>query len=156
MLENDVPSCLERVKRWKLAKTNWDQFQHLCSTRLHQSAIADADDPMPLFTSILKDIDEETIPNTSAVPKRFNKQWFSNICKDTIKERNRALDRFKREPTEVNLNVYRIARVKAEMSDCAIIMSYFNNTLHRSFGSETRFYSQFSQTSIMETCTCNG
>ena len=59
---------------------------------------------MTLFTSILKDIAEETIPKTSAVPKRFNKPWFSDICKNAIKERNRALDRFKREPTEGNLN----------------------------------------------------
>ena len=32
---------------------------------------------------------------------------------DAIKERNRALERFKREPTEGNLNAYRIARAKA-------------------------------------------
>ena len=50
-----------------------DQFQDLCSTRLYQPAIADANDPMSLFTSILKDIANETIPKTSAVPKRFNK-----------------------------------------------------------------------------------
>ena len=61
LLENDGPPCLERVQRWKLAKANWDEFQHLCSTRLHQSAIADADDPMSLFTSILKDIAEEAM-----------------------------------------------------------------------------------------------
>ena len=94
-------------------KANWDQFQHLCSTRLQQSAIADADDPMSFFTSILKDIAEETIPKTSAVPKRFNKPLFSDICKDAIKERNRALERFKHEPTEGNLNAYRIASAKA-------------------------------------------
>ena len=113
LLENDGPPSLERVQRWKLAKANWDQFQHLCSTRLQQSSISDADDPMSLFTSILKDIAEETIPKTSAVPKRFSKPWFSDICKDAIKERNRALQRFKREPTEGNLNAYRIARAKA-------------------------------------------
>ena len=107
------PPSLEWVQRWKLAKANWDHFQHLCSTRLHQSAISDADDPMSLFTSILKDIAEETIPKTSVVPKRFNKPWFSDICKDAIKERNRALERFKREPSEGNLNAYCIARVKA-------------------------------------------
>ena len=55
----------------------------------------------------------KTIPKTSAVPKRSNKPWFSDICKDAIKERNRALERFKREPTESNLNAYRIARAKA-------------------------------------------
>ena len=85
LLENDGPPSLERVQRWKLAKANWDQFQHLCSTHLHQSAIADADDPMSLFTSILKDIAEETIPKMFAVPKRFNKPWFSDLCKDAIK-----------------------------------------------------------------------
>ena len=68
---------------------------------------------MSLFTSILQDIAEETIPKTSAVPKCFNKTWFSDICKDAIKERNRALERFKREPTEGNLNSYRVAMAKA-------------------------------------------
>ena len=110
LLENDGPPSLERVQRWKLAKANWDQFQHLRSTHLHLTAIADADDPLSLFTSIMKDIAEETIPKTSAVPKRFNKLWF---CKDAIKERNIALERFKRETTEGNLNAYRIARAKA-------------------------------------------
>ena len=119
MLENDEPPCLERVQRWKLAKAIWDIFHHLCSTRLHQSAIADADDQMSLVTSILKDTAEETIPMTSAVPKRFIKPWLSDICKDAIKERNRALERFKREPTEGKLNSYRIARANkaAEISD---------------------------------------
>ena len=79
-------------------------------TYSHQSAMNDADDTMSLFTSILKDIAEQTIPKTSAVPKRFNKTWFSDTCKDTSKERNRALERFKREPTEDNLNAYPIAR----------------------------------------------
>ena len=114
------PSCCRSfswggggVQRWKLAKANWDKYQHLRSTRLHQSAIADVDDPMSLFTSILEDIAEETIPKTSAVPKRFNKPWFSDICKNEIKESYRAIERFKREPTKSNLNSYRIARAKA-------------------------------------------
>ena len=70
-MENDGPPSLERVQRWKLAKANWDQFLHLCSTRLQQSAIAHADDQMFFFTSILKDIAEETIPKTSATTKTF-------------------------------------------------------------------------------------
>ena len=50
---------------------------------------------------------------TSAVLKQFNKPWFSDLCKDAIKERNRALERFKREPTKGNLNAYHIAKAKA-------------------------------------------
>ena len=68
------------------------------------------------MTSILKDIVKEIIPKTSALPKRFNKPWFSDICTDPMKERNRAIERFKREPTEGNLNAYRIARL-AEIFD---------------------------------------
>ena len=64
---------------------------------------------MSLFTSILKDIAEETIPKTSAVPKRFSKPLFSKICKEC----NRVLARFNHEPTEGNLNAYRISRAKA-------------------------------------------
>ena len=66
-----------------------------------------------LFTFILKDIVEKTIPNTLAVLKRFNKPWFTDTCKYAIKERNRALDRLKREPTRGSLGAYRIARSKA-------------------------------------------
>ena len=50
---------------------------------------------------------------TSMVPKCFNKPWFTNPCKDAIKECNRALERLKREPTRGNLNTYSIARAKA-------------------------------------------
>ena len=50
---------------------------------------------------------------TSMVPKCFNKPWFTNRCKDAIKECNRALERLKCEPTRGNLNTYSIARAKA-------------------------------------------
>ena len=80
---------------------------------MHQSAMNDADDPMSLFISILKDIAEQTIPNTLAVPKHFNKAWFSDRCKDTIKECNRVLEQFRCEPTRGNLDAYHIARAKA-------------------------------------------
>ena len=54
-------------------KANLEQFRHLCNTPLHQSTITDADDPMSLFNSILKDIVEKIIPGTLALSKRFNK-----------------------------------------------------------------------------------
>ena len=61
ILDNGGLPSHERVQRWKLSKANWEHFRHLCSTRLHQSAITDADDHMPLFTSISKDIAEKYI-----------------------------------------------------------------------------------------------
>ena len=106
-------SEMEKVQRWKLTKANWEQFQLLCSTRLHQSAITDAYGPRFLFTSFLKDIAEKSFPKTLAVPKHFNKPWFTDTCKDAINEYNRALEIFKREPTMGNWDTYRIARAKA-------------------------------------------
>ena len=110
LLENDGPPSLERVQRWKAGE---GKLGSILASLQHSSAIADAADPMSLFTSILKDIAEETIPKTSAVPIRFNKPWFSELCKNAVKDRNRAIERFKREPTEGNLNTYRIDRAKA-------------------------------------------
>ena len=84
---------LGRVQRWNLAKTIWDECQHLCSTRLHHYVMNDDhhdDNPISLFTSILKDITQETIPKTSAVTKRFNKPRFAyrsvmcNVASDLI------------------------------------------------------------------------
>ena len=60
----------------------------------------DADDPMSLVTSILKDIAEKSIPKTSAVPKRFNRPLFTATCKDVTNTCNRARDMFKCEQTK--------------------------------------------------------
>ena len=62
-----------------------------------------------LFTSILKAIAK----TLQEVPKCFNKPWITDTCKDATKEGNRAHERFKREPTGSNLDVYRVARAEA-------------------------------------------
>ena len=80
----------------------------------------------------------KTIPKTSAVPKRLNKPWFSDLCKNAIKDRNRTLERFKREPTEGNLNAYRIARAKARRD-----IRHSKNTSWRTYVSKMN-----SQTSV--------
>ena len=66
-----------------------------------------AGDPMFLFTSILKDIVEKTIPDTSAVPKRLNSPWFSDICNDAIRERNMAHEREQTEETSIPIALLR-------------------------------------------------
>ena len=90
----------------------------------------------------MKDIEEEIIHKIFAVPKRFNKPSFFDICKDVIKERNRALERFKRELTEGNLDAYRIARAKARRD-----IRHSKKTSWRNYVSKMN-----SQTSVKSVC----
>ena len=109
IFENNGPPSLERVQRWKLT----NNFSIYTALGLHQSAITEADCPMSLSTSTLKNFNEEPSPKTSTVPKRIYKPLLSCICKYAIIERNRALRRLEREPTDGdNVNVYRTARAE--------------------------------------------
>ena len=56
----------------------------------------------------------------SALPKRLNKPWFTDTCKDAIEERDRAIERFECEPDEGNPNACHIARAKAKVPDTII------------------------------------
>ena len=104
LLVNDGPPSLERVQRWKLAKANWDKFQHLCSTRLHQSAISDADDPMSLFTSILKTLQYQNVS--------INHDFLTS-AKMQSKSTTGPLRGSNVNQPEGNLNAYGITRAKA-------------------------------------------
>ena len=66
---------------------------------------------MSLFTSILKDIADKTIPKTSAVPKCFNKPRMTDTCNDAV------LDMLKREPTRGNLDAYYIALLVLRLAE---------------------------------------
>ena len=68
---------------------------------------------MELFTSTLISITEESIPKSSTSSKRVKKPWFTDDCKEAIKQRRAALRRFNDRPTTENLNNYRIFRAKA-------------------------------------------
>ena len=88
---------------------------------------------MSLFTSVLKILQRKLFLRLRKYQKRFNKPWFSDTCKDEMKERNRPLERFEREPTEGNLNAYRIARATARR------IGHSKKTSWRNYGSKINF-----------------
>ena len=57
ILENKGPPSLETFQKWRLTMTNGEQFQH----RLHQSEMTDADYPVSLCASMLKETTDATI-----------------------------------------------------------------------------------------------
>ena len=68
---------------------------------------------MELFTSTLINIAEESIPKSSTSTKWVKKPWFTDDCKEAVKQCRAALRHFNDRPTTDNLNNYRIFRAKA-------------------------------------------
>ena len=64
------------------------------------------------MTQDLIDIAVDTIPRTTTIPKRISKPWYDDEVKEAIRNRKRALRKFKSRPTQANLDTFR--RVRAE------------------------------------------
>ena len=101
--ENNRPPC------WKTNKADWQKFKNLGNTKLVQD---------PNYTVLIKHFPEnliaianKTIPKNSPSNKH-NTPWFNNDCKITIRERNAALSKFKKEPLTRNLNLFKQIKAK--------------------------------------------
>ena len=89
-IRSNVPLPDENVPQWKLNKADWATFKQICEEEIQPEIFEDSDDPLALFTDYLCDIAERTIPKSSAKPKKRNKSWFNEECKDAIKARRDA------------------------------------------------------------------
>ena len=115
-LESDrstQPSSTERPRQWKLSKANWNKFDTLCQQTITRDKFENCDDPIKLFTSLLLDAAKASVPQTSTNPKRPDKPWYNDECKQAVKDRKDALKRFNLRPTPENHNQFRIFRAKA-------------------------------------------
>ena len=101
-----------RPPKWQFHKADWNLFKDLCLEAFPQD---DLDGGLQLETFIDKlcEIANETIPKSNPNPKKPQKPWFSDECKEAILERKRSLRIFKRSPTNINLQEYCIKRAKA-------------------------------------------
>ena len=70
------------------------------------------DDPIKLFTSLLLDAAKASVPQTSTNPKRPDKPWYNDECKQAVNDIKDALKRFNLRPTPENHNQFRIFRAK--------------------------------------------
>ena len=107
------PSHSSRIlsHNWNLKFADWDLFSSLCNTSITDDILS-SNSPVSLFTSKLIDIANASIPLCSNSSKPF-KPWFNNNCKVAIRNKNRALNNFKRYPTTSNLNAFRRLRAVA-------------------------------------------
>ena len=112
VLESHYHPPDDRPPKWQLYKANWNLFKNLCSEAFLQD---DLDGGLQLETFIdkLGEITNETIPKSNFNPKKPQKPWFSDECKQVILDRKLCLRVFKRSPTNANLQEYCIKRAKA-------------------------------------------
>ena len=111
-IEQTSFSVEDHNPKWKLNKANWELFQSLCSDKISTENFKDSLDPMSEFTSSLIDISNKCIPKTSTNPTKSN-PWYNDDCKEAIKQRKKALNKFKKYPTKDNLNNVRVFRARA-------------------------------------------
>ena len=71
------------------------------------------DDLVSSLTSCLTEAANTAIPKSSTNPRHANKPWFTEECRNAVRERKRALSKFTRQPTHANLVAYRASRARA-------------------------------------------
>ena len=111
-IESNSSTVEDHSPKWKLNKANWEVFQSLCTDTLTLENFKDSSDPISDFTSSLIDISNKCIPKTSTNPTKSN-PWYNDECKEAIKTRKKALNKFKKYPTKDNLNEVKVFRAKA-------------------------------------------
>ena len=111
-IESNSSTVEDHSPKWKLNKPNWEVFQSLCTDTLTLENFKDSSDPISDFTSSLIDISTKCIPKTSTNPTKSN-PWYNDECKEAIKTRKKALNKFKKYPTKDNLNEVKVFRAKA-------------------------------------------
>ena len=112
VIHSDIPEA-DGVSRWNFKRANWSEFSRFCSQELSEDAFIESDDPALDFTNVLFSIAKRTIPYSSSGPRKINRPWFSEECRDALKQRRKALHKFKKYPTTVNLNICKVWRAKA-------------------------------------------
>ena len=85
----------------------------MCEQEIVDELFKNEDDPIQKFTDILLGIADKTVPKTSKKPKRRDRPWFNDNCKEAIRERKQALRHFSRNPTTINHDTYKLFRAKA-------------------------------------------
>jgi len=94
---------------WKLCKANWDHFAECANKHL---GIDNSDITVEDFSKKLVDIAIYTIPRSKPSVRKRNTIWFNDQCKEARSNRKKAWQKVKSNPTDDNIQRYKIIRAK--------------------------------------------
>ena len=112
ILENHYHPADDRPPTWQFHKADWKLSRDLCLEAFPQDDL-DGGIHLETFIDKLCEIANETIPKSNPNPKKPQKPWFSDECKQVILDRKRCLRVFKRSLMNANLQENCIKRAKA-------------------------------------------
>jgi ribonuclease HI len=110
IIKNIKPEPTVSIARWKFKKADWIKFRTIFSSSIDITSVLCDNDPVEAFTATIIKAATQSIPKTHASPKNITKPWFNDMCKTAIKDRKKALHRFQAQPTDTNLQNYKIQR----------------------------------------------
>ena len=100
----------ESVPRWNLNRAEWNDFRELCLNEIKIDVFQSQYEPMSIFTRMLFNIAKATIPRSTTKQRKLCKSWFNVACKEAIRKRNKALNVYRKYPTQRTLDLFRISR----------------------------------------------
>ena len=112
VLESFHPQDDNDLSRWRLNKTNWEEFRSQCQKHL----IVNNTKTIPEFSKKLINIAKTCIPHNPTIHKR-DRPWFSKECKQAICLQQATLRKFNTEPTTSSLISFKFHQANA----CKII-----------------------------------
>ena len=106
----DLVNTSYATPSWKLCKANWDHFAECASKHLGSD---NSDISVEDFSKKLIDIATYTIPRSKPSVRKRNTIWFNDQCKEARSSRKKAWRKVKSNPTDDNIQRYKIIRAKS-------------------------------------------
>ena len=100
----------EEFKGWNLNKANWTEFVEKCD--LNYDSLGDIEENYETMVEQILTAANEAIPQKKGSPK-YSCPWWNDTCKEAIRVRKCALNRFRRSHSTAHLMQYKEAKAKA-------------------------------------------
>lgn len=116
--------------RWKMKEVNWEHYSMVASGKLMGIMSYSGDDVEELnsmITGILYESAEETIGKSTGMRKKKMVPWWSEVCKEAVKARNKAFKVIKSNHTFNKLIEYKKAQAKAKRVICEAKRKYWRD-----------------------------
>ena len=113
IINSTTPQAEIKPPKWQFHKANWDTFKSHCEDKVKPGAFENSADQLEAFSNTIYAIAESCIPRSKTSTQRVEKPWVTPEIKTAIRERRKALKKYKRNMNQYNLQQFRLKRAIA-------------------------------------------